>query len=305
MVSDRVVIRASSIEDVERFDVIRRAVFAWTCASVAAQKNWFVSEPVEARELRLSATVDGVVVGFGYGRLNVTAAQPGEGSVSVVLHPEFRGRAIGKLLYESIEEHLRSIGAHRAQAYALDSPDALAWAQRQGFELGASERWSMVDPRQLPERPDAAPGVTVLSASEVGPEALHALDNIAFLDEPGDVPNGEIPYDHWMKSIWNSPDLDREVSVAVLVEGVPAAFTFVDVNSVTGRAMSSGTCTHPEFRGRGLAKLIKSVSLRRAAQAGVTAAFTANDYTNVAMLAVNDWLGYKVIGGSRSVLKQL
>lgn len=303
--TDKVVIREAAIEDVERLDVIRRAIFPWTCASVAAQRKWFTSAPESSRELKLSAEVDGVVVGFAYGRLNVTAAQPGEASVYVIVHPDFRGQAIGKLLYEPIEDHLRTIEARRAQALALDSPDALAWAQRQGYELGASDRWSVVDPRDLPGVPDTPPGVTIASAAEVGPEALHTLDNAAFLDEPGDVPNGEMPYDDWMNRIWNNPDFDRDVSIVALVDGQPAALTFLDANRETGRAMSTGTCTDPRFRGRGLAKLIKSVSLRRAADAGVTAAFTANDYSNAPMLAINDWLGYRVIGGSYSVLKTL
>ena len=71
------------------------------------------------------------------------------------------------------------------------------------------------------------------------------------------------------------------------------------------KAMSSGTSTLRQFRGRGLAKLMKSVQLRRAAAKGVTAAYTCNDYSNAPMLAINNWLGYKVIGGARSLLKQV
>ena len=52
------------------------------------------------------------------------------------------------------------------------------------------------------------------------------------------------------------------------------------------------TSTLPEFRGRGLAKLVKAAALRRAAEAGIEAAYTANYDGNTPMLAVNDWLGY-------------
>ena len=51
--------------------------------------------------------------------------------------------------------------------------------------------------------------------------------------------------------------------------------------------------TRREFRGRGLARLLKSHSLHRAAEAGVTLAITDNDETNAPMLAVNTALGYR------------
>jgi RimJ/RimL family protein N-acetyltransferase len=48
----------------------------------------------------------------------------------------------------------------------------------------------------------------------------------------------------------------------------------------------------PQYRGRGLAKLVKAAALHRAAAAGVEGAYTANYDGNTPMLAVNDWLGY-------------
>jgi RimJ/RimL family protein N-acetyltransferase len=50
--------------------------------------------------------------------------------------------------------------------------------------------------------------------------------------------------------------------------------------------------TLPEFRGRGLAKLVKAAALHRAAEAGVHGAYTANYDGNTPMIAVNEWLGY-------------
>jgi GNAT superfamily N-acetyltransferase len=311
--SEKWTIREAVVEDIAQVDPIRRAVFPWHSASLATQENWFRTNPPQAKPLRLAAFVDragdgtggGRLVGFGSASLNIVAAEPGQGFVYLLVDPGFRGQGVGKALFDRLEQHLRDIGVRRAQAHALDDPSVLAWAQRQGFEIGANERWSMVDPRELPPMPPVPAGVEVVSLGELGPEAAYGVDTQAFLDEPGDVPNGIMSYEQFMNQIWNSPDLDHEVSIAAIVDGVPAATTNLEVNPATGRAMSAGTSTLREFRGRGLAKLIKSVSLRRAAEKGVTAAFTANDYSNAPMIAINDWLGYKVIGGSRSVLKKL
>jgi GNAT superfamily N-acetyltransferase len=93
------------------------------------------------------------------------------------------------------------------------------------------------------------------------------------------------------------------MSQVALVDGVAAAYTFVEANLETGRCWSGGTATLPAYRSRGLAKVLKSVALRKAAAAGITNAITANDYTNGPMLAINDWLGYQEIDSEVSMLK--
>lgn len=299
-------IRETVIEDIAQVDPIRRATFPWHVASVATQENWFRTNPPAGKPLRLSAFADdGRLVAFGHAAINLMAAEPGHGMCSVLVHPDYRGRGIAKLVHDRLMEHFRSIGVHKAQAHALDSPDVLEWAQRQGFEVGANERWSVVDPRELPPMPEIPAGVEIVGLDQLDVETVYKVDSEASMDEPGDVPSAAMPYEIFLNQIWNAPDFDREVSVAAIVDGVPAAVSNLEVNTLTGKASSSGTSTLREFRGRGLAKLMKSVQLRRAAAKGVTAAYTCNDYSNGPMLAINDWLGYRVIGGSRSVLKKI
>ncbi|MCP2329403.1 hypothetical protein HDA40_007910 [Hamadaea flava] len=45
--------------------------------------------------------------------------------------------------------------------------------------------------------------------------------------------------------------------------------------------------------GLGLAKIAKSVGLRKAAELGIADAYTTNDEVNEPMLVFNVWLGYK------------
>jgi len=59
-----------------------------------------------------------------------------------------------------------------------------------------------------------------------------------------------------------------------------------------------------EYRGRGITKLIKSLSLRAAADRGITAAYTANNETNAPMRAINAWLGYEYVGSARTALRK-
>ncbi|MEV6526101.1 GNAT family N-acetyltransferase [Longispora sp. NPDC051575] len=298
-------IRPATVDDVEHFARIRAVVTPWLGASIAAQRSWYLSAPARARGIRLCAEVEGQVVGFATGGLNVTTSQVGASALTLLVHPGFRERGIGTALLTAAEEHLRSVGATQLQCGTNDDPKTLAWAERHGFRQGASERYSVIDPRVLPPQPPTPDGVTVVSLAEVTPEAVHELDTIAFADEPGDVPYDGIPFEEFVVKFWDAPDLDRYSSVVAIVDGVAVSSVLLDVNSETGWAMSGGTCTLPAYRGRGLAKLLKSVSLRRAAEVGVTAAYTSNDYTNLPMLAVNDWLGYRVTDRQWSYLKDL
>jgi hypothetical protein len=112
-----------------------------------------------------------------------------------------------------------------------------------------------------------------------------------------------MPYDDWLAQDW--PTIDPDLSIVAFVDGAPATTTALNANYATGKAMSAGSDCLREFRGRGLVKLIKSVSLRAAAEAGITQAVTGNDLVNAPMRAINAWLGYEYVGANRSAVKTL
>ena len=72
-----------------------------------------------------------------------------------------------------------------------------------------------------------------------------------------------------------------------------AALTMIRIDVPSGRAQNNVTGTRQAFRGRGLARLLKTHSLHHAAGLGVTIAITDNDESNAPMLAVNTKLGYR------------
>jgi GNAT superfamily N-acetyltransferase len=297
-------IRATTVDDVPALDRIRRAVYPWWVPSVAAQQNTFAYDPPDARYLRLVAQIDGVVVGFGWAGFNTSTSEAAAGGGTVSVHPDHQKSGVGKALYDPLEDHLREIGVRRVQAFALDDAPTLEWLERRGWERGASARFSMLDPRELPPMPPVPADVTLVDLGTLTPEQAYELD-AAMSDEPGDVPSDNWSFEDFKNRIWLDPDLDFEMSTVALVDGALACFTNVQANRETGRCWSGGTGTLAKFRGRGLAKLVKSAALRKAAEGGITAALTANDFANGPMLAVNNWLGYKVIATEYSMLKTI
>ena len=62
-----------------------------------------------------------------------------------------------------------------------------------------------------------------------------------------------------------------------------------------GVALNGMTGTLRAYRGRGLAKLAKAATIRWAREDGLRRIVTENDAENAAMIAVNEWLGYRVV----------
>jgi GNAT superfamily N-acetyltransferase len=300
--SATVLTRDTTIDDIPQIDRIRQAVEPWHVASIETQRRRFAA-PAEAEMIRICAEIDGQVMAAANGGLNPYAGEPGMATASVRVHPEVRGQGIGTALYERIEAHLRGIGARRVHANVMDDEASMAAATRRGFVFGAIDQFIVVDPRDLPPQPAAAAGVTVMTAAQAGPDPFYQVSDTAARDEPGDVAFAGMPYADWLEHYW--PTVDRDISMIALVHGRPAATTALDANYDTGRAMSIGSDALREFRGRGLVKLIKSVSLRAAAERGITAAYTANDEVNAPIRAINAWLGYRPVGALRSALKTL
>ena len=73
---------------------------------------------------------------------------------------------------------------------------------------------------------------------------------------------------------------------------LPVAMSFLKFPPVRGTVWTGFTCTHPGYRGRGIARAVKLQSLAQAAQLGVPSVCTDNDAENAPMLHINETLGY-------------
>jgi GNAT superfamily N-acetyltransferase len=260
-----------------------------------------VQSPKE-RFLPLVAERDGQIVGWASAGLNVWTSEPGQAHLSIYVHPEHRKQGIGSELAERLHQHLTEVGAIRVRTFV--QPDGLEFARNLGYDGTRQMHFAGLDlTSPLPEQPGTPEGIELVTLDEVEPRTAYTADTIASLDEPSDSPLDSVDYDQWLEEVWNSPSVDRSLSVAAMAGDEMAAFTVVET---AGDRMWSGmTGTIPAYRGMGLAKLVKSAALRRAVAAGITSAYTSNDDVNGPMLAVNNWLGYRRVQTELGLLRTL
>ena len=172
-------------------------------------------------------------------------------------------------------------GTGRGSTVRGSTPDTVAAATVSG-----------VDPRTVEPRPIPA-GVELVPLADIDdPGPIHVLD----LELSRDIPNEDydaIELEEWKADFWRSPLIDDDASLVALVDGRLAGLTMIRIDRPSGRAQNNLCGVRRPYRGRGLALLLKSHSLRRAAELGATIALTDNDETNAPMLAVNQRLGYR------------
>jgi GNAT superfamily N-acetyltransferase len=293
-----VTIRETTIADLTAIDRVTQAVEPWHVTTVASQELLFDVNPPAARMLRVCAQFDtgADLVGFGWTKLDLYAHEPGTAILTLAVHPTAQRRGIATALHDRLIAHLRDIGARKVLVELVDQRQSTAFAEKRRYVLGATNRYIVVDPRTVPVASPVA-GVTVMCAREAGPEPFYQVIDVSARDEPGEVAFAGMPYGQWLEQFWQT--IDYDVSMVAFVDGKPTCTTELKVNYATGRATSAGTDTLPEFRGQGLATLVKAVSLRAAAGRGITAAFTSNDEVNVPMRAINARLGYEYVGSVR------
>ncbi|MFH7596109.1 GNAT family N-acetyltransferase [Streptomyces racemochromogenes] len=303
-------LRPDDPADAEAVVRLRRAALPFlvtTPAGVAFELG--SAHPRARHRLLIAETADGRAVGTAQVGLAHDSPEPGRSYVNAYVDPAHRTRGAGTALLRTAEEHLAACGAVAAYAWVLDEPAHRAFAERHGYRASRSAHFLHLDlaagtlpplPRDLPAGVELRPA----SAFADDPRPLYEADAEASADEPGDIPVELDDYQEWLDGVWHDPTLDHELTSVVLVDGAVAAFSAARTDGRT-RYSSAMTGTRRAFRGRGLAKLAKTDSLRRAREAGYTDAFTGNDAGNGPMLAVNAWFGYEICATETRFTKRL
>jgi GNAT superfamily N-acetyltransferase len=253
----------------------------------------------EGRQVLVATDGDAVV---GYGSYWLPEAA-GEGvRVNVMVPPAARRGGVGTALAERVVTLASGTGAGELLVAVM--PDSRDFAVRRGFTIGRELSHSRAELAGLPEPAPVPDGLKLADFGGLDPRGVWEASRAVSGDDPSGL-SGIPSYEEWLVTEWEHPDHDLALSVAVLDRDTVASFVSTTADTERGVVWSNLTGTRPEYRGRGLAKVVKSHALARARDAGITAALTGNDANNHAMLAVNAWLGYRIAGSQWTATKKL
>jgi GNAT superfamily N-acetyltransferase len=239
----------------------------------------------------LIAVENSEVVGFGNVFLPAPDEQAPRVRIAVQVPPASRRRGIGGALADRISAQAAEAGAAKLLVVVGDDDESKAFATRRGFTIDRRMSHSRADLSAVPAPAPPPDGLRVTDLEQVDPEQLwRAVAAVAEGDPSG--LSFAPPYDEWLATDWNHPDLRRDLSAAVLDGDTVLSFVVTTADPQRRVIWSNLTGTIPQARGRGLAKVVKSAALARARDAGFAQAYTGNDAANAPMLAVNAWLGY-------------
>ncbi|MFD7392096.1 GNAT family N-acetyltransferase [Streptomyces sp. NPDC059852] len=295
-----VIVRDLRIEDpgdVGRFVHCRRLALPHMLWNEDAVRHHQRHTHPDAHYRSLVAEEDGETIGTAQTGLAYDSPEPGQGYLNIYVRPDRTGRGAGGLLVRVAEEHLAARGATRLFSWVLDEPGHRAFAGRRGYRPSRSSHFLRLDlGGGAPPPPlDPPTGVELRTAADFAddPRPLFLLDTEVTADEPSDVPAEFTDYEAWLRETWRHPLLDLDLTTVAVTDGRPVAFSLAHTDG-TARYATAMTGTARAFRGRGLARLVKSHSLHRARAAGYEEALTGNDSDNAPMLAINRRFGYEI-----------
>jgi GNAT superfamily N-acetyltransferase len=252
----------------------------------------------------LIAVEGSAVVGYGNVYLPAPEDQGPRVRVTVTVPPEHRGRGIGSAVYEAIARAAQEAGAAKLLIVVADDDKSKEFATHRGFTIGRRMSHAKADLAEIPESGPVPPGLQLVDYNDLTPKALWVADSAVAGGDPSGLSHAP-EYDEWVRTDWNHPDLRRDLSIALLADGIVVSFANTSADPERKVIWSNLTGTGPTYRGLGLAKVVKSAALRRSREAGFVTAYTGNDAGNLPMLAVNKWLGYQPTGAAWTAEKEL
>lgn len=224
----------------------------------------------------------------------------------VQVHPDARGRGIGKALYATV---LEAAGQRAALSLRTQVPESwtegLRFLAARGYVPGNREVESALDLTRFEparfagaEAKAEAAGLRLLNYAELAsdPERdrkLWDFDALVGADMPMPEPYTVPPFEVFQRKYLRHPDFYAEgFLVAVTPEGLYAGLSMLQHSKVAGRLSTGFTGVRREWRGKGVATGLKVAVLSRAKAAGYREVRTGNDSTNDSMLGINRRLGF-------------
>ncbi len=258
--------------------------------------------PEPMRELRWLAESNGVPAGMAWAFRPAGHFHEGKWIVEVAVDPAFRGQGIGADLYRVAHQHVAEQGILHLSSQVQEGDEiAIGFAERRGFrELNRTFLSELdlatVDPAALAQRVQQAAGYRFASMADLdSPEfrhRFHELFEVVRKDVPRPEPPVRMEFSFFEEQVLEEPNfLWQESQVALYGEDL-VGFTGVYRGAREGWIDQWTTGVLREHRGKGVAFGLKAACALQILNSGFRAISTDNSSENVAMLAINEKMGF-------------
>ncbi|MCM3767030.1 GNAT family N-acetyltransferase [Neobacillus niacini] len=263
----------------------------------------------------VAVTEEGQIIGFG-AAFRAPWVDPGQVGSEFCVHPDYRGQGVGEMIVSHIENWANEHQASVLSSIVMDWIDeSLPFVQKRGFTVDAHVFALELDVNQFDaakyvgfvEQFTSADIQFVTLANLPGEESEHKLYELCVetsKDNPGQF--GSLPpFEQWRKEFL--PEVTSRYDwVLIAIEGD----RFVGVTQLystenSGVLYTNYTGVQKEYRGRGIAKALKLLSIHAAINEGVHTMTTDSEENNAPMQHINRSLGYLPGKGHYRILKQL
>ena len=239
--------------------------------------------------------------------------------VDVFLDLSYMSKNLLKQLWKWLEEEAAKQGAWTLNASAgEEETEMLGVLASLGYERDRQDRVWMLDLNEHGARLTAeamaarerlkAEGIALTTLSD-----WHDPDRVAKLFKLSEATRQDIPHStpilaqpkEYFVNRLNAPDRRQDRWWLALDGDRPIAMSFLSFPPVRGHVWTGYTCCDRDFRGRGIARGVKLQTLSQAVELGIPSVRTDNDSENVAMLHINETLGYESLPGYVNFVKRL
>lgn len=258
---------------------------------------------------------DGQIIGYG-AAFRAPWVDPGSVGSVFCVHPDFRGEGVGGRILNYIENWAVENRASVLTSVIMDwIEESVPFAEKHGFSVdahvfdlvlnldGLDTSLAEATIREVKES-----GLQFLTLADLPGEdsetKLYELCVETSKDNPGQY--GSLPpFEQWRKEFLPE-DTSRKDWVFIAVDGEEfAGVTQLFSTEDEGVLYTNYTGVQKEYRGRGIAKALKLISIEAARKAGAHTMTTDSEAQNTPMQHINRSLGYIPGQGHYRILKQL
>lgn len=272
----------------------------------AADERWDHSRYERVRVV--AADEEDAPIGYGEIHHEPTRFDPRRYFVRLGVDPELRRRGIGAALWEQLHAELDERVALVACLWAFDATACQSFIAKRGFVevIRAYEQVLAVAGAPLPspaaEERVSRTGVRIFSLAQlrdaIGDDALrlaYDVDTACRLDQPTLGRVTAAPFAEWRAYHVDAPEAIAEAHLVALDGGTAVGCCSARRESEdTLRIAITGVL--PAYRRRGIGRLLKLRLHAWAKAHGISEIHTSNTVPNKPMLALNDALGYAIVG---------